>query len=203
MAEKRGGRRVPEKPASRSGIGKNSKRTDGQPIRVPNVQDSTDLNIGDRATLEHGQRVAPLARASRPSPQPVASPGLSAGNPRELPSHIFEMPSTDPMEPPTEGLAQGPGRGPEALSPQPSQDRREMMLAFMVEKLQSESVRQLLEDYRAERAQPDEPAVPQRLTPPPPPEFDPEEEPLRAEAPELVPSEEPAEPVLEEEPSVL
>lgn len=127
MAEdKRGGRRVPEKSASYSGVGKNSRRTDGGPIKgVPNVQDGTDLTHGDRAKLEAGQKIAPIQARSAPQMTPgggggrVPPMGGGGGLP---PDHLMGLPSTRPNEPETEGLAEGPGAGPEVLNTPPESD---------------------------------------------------------------------------------
>lgn len=127
----RGGRRVPNKPASYSGVGKNSKRTDGrvQPNRAPSIQESTDLQVGERAVIEKGQAIRPLGRQSAPQIQtsPGGGPAAAEGM---LPEHLFTSPSARPSEAVTTGLPFGGGPGPEVLRPQP-QDDREVVLDWL------------------------------------------------------------------------
>lgn len=134
MAENRGGRRVPDKPASYSGVGKNSKRTDGQPVRAPNVQDSTDLTQGDRATIEAGQSSRPLSKSG---PRDVAQSGSFLGrirgesDPSALGEHVFSLPTTRPTEPLTQGLPFGEGGGPEVLQSNQIPDDKQLLLDFL------------------------------------------------------------------------
>lgn len=146
--EKRGGRRVPNNPASYSGVGKNSRRTDGQPIRTPNVQDSTDLTQGDRAKLEAGQRIAPLGRTPQPqvsvNHRPQVSPELGPSGTTPLPQHLMEMPSTRPNE---DVLTP-------ASSPIDPDDDKEFVLQVLASApWGNDAVRRMLSDLRAERAQ--------------------------------------------------
>jgi hypothetical protein len=123
MAEQ-GGYRRPTTGATYSGVGKNSRRTDGrQAIRSPNVQDSTDLSQGDRERIVQGQRMRPLSEAPTPpvAPPPTGGGGGAAGIPMPLPPI---MPSSRPEEPITEGMPFGPGAGPEVLTPPPRENLR-------------------------------------------------------------------------------
>lgn len=180
--DNRGGKRYPKEPASYSGVGKNSKRTDSQRIKSPNVQDSTDLAVGDREKIEAGQRIRPLGRQTPPRVQPPATGAMGGGGQAAvLPDHLMSMPSTRPDEELTAGLPIGPGPGPEMLRPQP-QDDREVVLDWLAAQ---PNAPQAIVDMQAEiRAQ--------RMAPPSP-------APMAAPTPEPEPVEEPmAEPVAEE-----
>lgn len=150
--EKRGGRRVPKNPAPYSGVGKQSRRTDGGPIRgVPNVQDGTDLSQGDRAKLEAGQRIAPLRSA--PTAHIDASQGGrpmggGMGGGGMPPEHLMAVPTTRPGEPETEGLALGPGAGPEVLTPPEPDGEMEEFLQAMVSLTGDASIAQMMDDHR-------------------------------------------------------
>lgn len=147
MAAKRGGRTVPNKPASYSGVGKQSRRTDGQPVRSPNVQEGTDLTIGDRATIEAGQRSQPLSRTPTPRvapPRPQASPALGPSGMEEMPQFLASMPSTRPMEDPATP----------AVAPPDADDDREFVLQVLSSApWGNNKVREMLNDLHAERTQ--------------------------------------------------
>lgn len=147
MADKRGGSRVPNKPASYSGVGKNSRRTDGQPVRAPHVQEGTDLTQGDRRVIEARQSAAPLGTQSSPR---IATPTVApsgGGVAAELPQHLFEMPTArpgeDPMTPPPE-------------APMEPADDKEVVLQFLIDNFQDGNAQQMLQEYRAQRQVPDE-----------------------------------------------
>lgn len=201
MTENRGGRRVPNKPASYSGVGKNSKRTDGQPIRTPNVQDSTDLTQGDRAKLEAGQRIAPLRRTPDPKVTPVERAAGGMGRGTQLPPELMGLPSTRPGEPVTAGLAMGPGPGPEALRPQP-QDDREVVLQWLASQPNApQAIVDMQNEIRNSRMAPtpQRPQQPARPQPVPEPTEELQEDEI-VEEPEDV---SPIEPVMEEEEAPL
>ena len=122
MADKRGGYRRPSDPSSYSGAGKNSKRTDGrQAIKSPNVQDSTDLSVGDGERIRQGQQVQRLSETPSPSVSapPRGSPSSAAGGGAGIPPLAFEMESKRPDEPLTSGMDMGPGSGADVLTTMP------------------------------------------------------------------------------------
>lgn len=165
MAE-RGGYRLPkDRGAKAPGVGKNSKRTDAQPIRAPNVQEGTDLAIGDRQRLEAGMRTQPLGRTQTPRVQPRAMPA-GGGKPMEIPEHLFSSPTNRPLEPDSEGSPFGPGAGPEVLSAPPPRDVREEILEALVSQFGDDATSRMLNDMRAQRETPAAP-MPTALTPAP------------------------------------
>lgn len=164
MADKRGGARTPKKPSSYSGVGKNSKRTDGQqPVRAPHVQEGTDLTQGDRRTIEAGMESQPLTRATPPSlagaPPRDGSSGPIPGAGAELPPHIFEMPTNRPDEPETTGLPFGPGGGPEVLQSYQAPDDREILLRFLA-RGGNEDANRMLSGMVESKRPPEVPAMP-------------------------------------------
>lgn len=164
MADKngqnRGGYRKPKKPAKRSGIGKNSRRTDGgaQPIRTPGL-DHPDLKYGDVQRLKQAQAVVPLPIRQAPAGGPSAPvpPAGSAGGPTPPPDFLFSSPSDRPGEPITNGLPMGPGAGPEALSADlqaDPEDIREVVLSFFASAesgYNNEVARDMLNEIRQEK----------------------------------------------------
>lgn len=207
----RGGYQRPREPASYSGVGSRSRRTDGQPIRTPNVTEGTDLTIGQRRIIEEGQRVKRLGRTPEPrvSPAGGAAPSVPGGGgpPGGLPDFLFE--GTDrPDEPFTEGLPFGPGAGPEVLSPPEPPDEVDEFLQYMVRETGDMAITNMLDEhrefeaYRTQRAE-----MPTQVAPPGPEVIEPEAEeagPLEAtemdfgddfeeEAPEVVGGEVPEE----------
>lgn len=114
-----GGYRAPNNPAPVSGPGALSRRTDGQPIRVP-----TGGAYGDAQNLENLQKSAPLA-ASPGGSTPVPPTGEAAG------ANLtpFGAPTEQPGTPVTAGASQGPGPGLEALGlpHQPSEDMKKLL----------------------------------------------------------------------------
>lgn len=157
MAENRGGYRSPRDKTPRvPAPGKQSRRTDNQPIRVANVQDSEDLQQGDRQRLEQAQRLAPLRRS--PAPR-VAAPaaGSPAGGGATLPEHVFAGDTSRPNEPLTAGLAFGAGPGAEAISPPPPETDQEVVLQFLADTFQDDAASKMLNEIRNARAVPDEP----------------------------------------------
>lgn len=163
MAEQRGGYRRPSKQESFSGVGKNSRRTDKQAIKSPNVQDSTDLQVNDRERIRQGQQVAPLSKTSSPSvssaPRSLSSPQPSGGGPMALPENIFSMPSTRPGEDPMTPASEPP------IEPE---DDMEVVLAFLAYNpdIQDQAALQMLKDHRATKQAPEMPAVVPPVTSP-------------------------------------
>lgn len=149
----RGGYQKPSKPAHSSGVGKNSKRTDGQPIRVPNVTSSKDLQVGDRQMLEAAQRVAPAASATTPSLARSAT-GTAPNRSQGLPPWLLGMDSQAPTEPMTDGMGMGPGRGPEALTARtPAPDIREQVGEQLSLIFNSKVAKEWLHDFRRQRGE--------------------------------------------------
>ena len=107
MANGHGGYRAPRNPAPASGVGKDSRRTDGpesQPIRAYNAE-----KHGDRQRLVQQQQMAPLAQeGGAPTPQPGAGPGAQ---PMPAGQGVFGA-TQRPGEPATAGVPFGPGPGP-------------------------------------------------------------------------------------------
>lgn len=152
----KGGYRKPSGGPRASGVGKNSKRTDAsQPIDVPNVQDSTELTQGDAQKLTAGMRQRPLGRASAPQIQRTG-PLNPRSQAAELPQYLFDRPTDRALEPPTAGLPEGAGPGPEALrtAEDPSSDKEAalMMLMRLDTSGAPEALQNMLNDMRAERA---------------------------------------------------
>lgn len=151
----RGGYRKPGGGVRAPGIGKSSQRTDAnQPIKVPNVQDSTDLQVGDRQKLEAGQRIQPIGRGPSPT-LPAAPPRGSstpAGGGAVLPEHLFSIPTTRPGEPETEGLPFGPGGGPEMLQTNQIPDDKKLLIDFLARGGNEDAVR--LRDGMAQAQRP-------------------------------------------------
>jgi hypothetical protein len=105
-----GGYQKPSKPASVSGPGKLSRRTDGGPAQK--LRDIPDAKYGENADFRGLQQSAPLAQ--QPSPQGQSAP--SATQAPEAHGVIpLNTPSARPNEPVTTGAAVGPGSGPSAL----------------------------------------------------------------------------------------
>jgi len=112
----RGGYQPPAHPAPVSGVGKNSRRTDGGPVQV--IRNLPDAQYGENKQFLNEQRSAPLAAgpaALVPPPSPGGStpppgPDLAAMAPD------LNAPSARPGEPVTHGAALGPGAGPAALN---------------------------------------------------------------------------------------
>lgn len=134
----RGGYQRPSEPSSVSGVGRNSKRTDGrQAIKSPNVQDSTDLTQGDRERIRQGQRIAPLAESPAPRVAPVGPSQPSGQGAVSLPEHVLSLPSTRPEE----------DEFAPASQPDPT-DEMEVVLSKMVEWTGDASIAQMLEEHR-------------------------------------------------------
>lgn len=181
----RGGDRIPSKPASYSGVGKNSRRTDGQPIRSPNVQDSTDLTQGDRRVIEQGQRMQPLSN-SQPSPSAPTQGSLQqAQRSSDLGSHIFDIPTTREGEPPTEGMPFGPGAGPEALMTNQMPDDKMQILDFLARGGNNDAV-QRIRSGMLDSQRPTPPQPEPRLSLAPEPEMEPSENAPMQDAPMTV-----------------
>lgn len=119
----RGGYRKPRKPASVSGPGKYSRRTDGGPTNAINrhpgqkrvmQHDLPDPKYGEGKAFREMQQAAPMGggqAAPRPqAPMPVDRSGVTP----------LSAPSMRPDEPVTNGSALGAGLGPEALGINPN-----------------------------------------------------------------------------------
>jgi len=103
MAGQWGGYRKPANPASVSGPGAHSKRTDG---KQPAMQ-LPDAQYGENAAFQEMQQGAPLAQTSGGAPS--AAPG-------GMPSFTqMGAPSQEPWTPVTDGASVGAGAGMEAL----------------------------------------------------------------------------------------
>lgn len=101
-----GGYRRPNNPASVSGPGSMSQRTDGR-TQAPKQMDSQ--YYGDAKDMQQIQQGAPMA-ATAPVPSPTAAAAQQM--PQMTP---FGAASQQPDVPTTDGAAVGPGAGPEAL----------------------------------------------------------------------------------------
>lgn len=113
MADGHGGPRTPAHPASVSGPGKYSKRTDGGPAQVMSA--APGQAYGAEKQQMNDQRVAPMGAQT---PMPPAAQAAAPQGPSSPPYQggAFNAPSARPGEPVTAGAATGPGPGPEALS---------------------------------------------------------------------------------------
>ena len=107
-----GGPRTPANPASASGPGKYSARTDGGPAskQVARYISGGDYGDGGLMSIQQG---APMAKTlgGLSAPTPSGQPAQDAG-PQVVP---LTVPSQRPNEPVTSGAAAGPGPGMEAL----------------------------------------------------------------------------------------
>lgn len=175
MAERRGGYQPPRNPASFSGVGSRSRRTDGrvQPQRVPNIQESTDLQQGERRVLEQGQRIAPLSRVPAPRVQP---PGIMSGQaPTGSLETLLGLATNRPNEPETTGLPFGPGGGPEVLSTFEPTDEIDVVLQGMMEITGDQSIALMLQEHQEFKAwQAQKQATPTPASAPVTPEVAPE-----------------------------
>lgn len=109
MTAPRGGYQPPARPATVSGPGKLSRRTDGgagQPIR-----DLPNPDYGEQQTFRQMESAAPMAQAPA-GPATPAAPVAPADLSNVTP---FDAPTDRPHEPVTAGAAAGPGPGPAAL----------------------------------------------------------------------------------------
>jgi len=147
----RGGYQKPASPAPASGPGRFAKRTDGQPIKEPDI-DNPSLEYGDRTRLTDAQRIAKAALgqgAGTPERRPT---GAAIGG-AALPQWLYDMESQSPLEPPTAGLDVGPGPGSEALAASaPSPDMREEILKYLWVTFGNEDAARMLRQLRDEKA---------------------------------------------------
>jgi hypothetical protein len=153
----KGGYQKPAGPRPPSGVGKASTRTDGnvQPVKVPNVGSSPDLQYGDRQRLEQAQRIAPIPGATAIPPQPGTRQGVTGlpANNASLPPWLIDRASERPLEPVTAGLDMGAGPGSEALAfGQPPADVREAILLELYTTYGNEDALRDLQALRGERA---------------------------------------------------
>lgn len=137
----KGGYQAPQHPAPVSGVGANSRRTDGGPVqklyRLPAAQGTAPPNqYGEDTSYYQEQQTAPLAAA------PQAPPPASAPSPQQAPpagggvnpSAVTPIgaPSQRPDEPVTTGAAAGPGAGPAALNlPNPAIQAQQSAAQFI------------------------------------------------------------------------
>lgn len=115
MANGHGGPRTPQNPAPASGPGRLAKRTDGPSQKL---QAQTDQAYGDRTAILNQERQAGMSQSPSVTPAAVPAGGESAQAPTYA-AGPFDGPSTQPNVPVTNGVAVGPGAGPEALGVTP------------------------------------------------------------------------------------
>lgn len=132
-----------------SGPGKFSRRTDGQPVRSPDL-DTPGQQYGDRKMIEEAQSAAPVRGAAGAD---VRRRQHSVPTGKKLPPWLFQQDSANPLEPATAGLALGPGPGPEALAAsEPPEDEVELVLEYLATTFQDAMAAQHLAEYRNQRA---------------------------------------------------
>src|SRR5512138_3237362 len=98
----RGGYQKPAGSQGVSGPGKFSKRTDAQRVQTPKLSDS-DLQYGDVQKFRAAQKLAPLPQGVEP-PSGSTAQRRPEGAPLErgqLPSYLFDMPTSSPDTPDT------------------------------------------------------------------------------------------------------
>lgn len=112
-----GGYREPSNPATVSGPGALSRRTDGGQVKV----DLPNAAYGENADYQDIQNGATVPQNNIPMPQ-GASPDAAA-----LFSQLVPMgaKSTQPGTPVTDGAAYGPGAGMDAITPPPNPNKQE------------------------------------------------------------------------------
>ena len=120
MANGHGGPRTPEHPASVSGPGSLSRRTDGGPSQVRSAV--PDQSYGVQTQQMNDQQTAPMGAQAPLPPAPPVPSGAQAGvtSPTSPPygGGDFGGPTTRPNEPVTAGVPIGPGPGPN-ITPAP------------------------------------------------------------------------------------
>lgn len=122
MADGHGGARTPAHPASVSGPGAHSKRTDGGPGAKQVMSAAPDQAYGAQTDQMNQQRVAGLGGQTPLPPAPnVAQSAPQAPQAPPYAGGAFNAPTNRPGEPVTAGAPIGPGPGPEALNFQPVQ----------------------------------------------------------------------------------
>lgn len=99
MADNRGGYQRPTNPAPVSGVGRNSRRTDGR----PNIRDLPDAQYGENIDYVGVQQAGVAAASAGP-----------VGESAPLPAS-FTTPSTNPDVPVTSGAEYGAGPGAGSL----------------------------------------------------------------------------------------
>lgn len=139
-ASGRGGYQKPSHPAPVSGVGKNSRRTDGQPVQAI-MQPPPGQPYGDAQQFLNEQRSAPLAAGPQAvqAPQaPVAPAGMpSAPGGQSLAGAVtpLDAPSQRPGEPVTHGAATGAGAGPSVLNLPPPEIQAQQTAAAYIQNL--------------------------------------------------------------------
>lgn len=122
-----GGYHPPANPASVSGPGSLSQRTD----KPQPAMQLSDPKYGEQQNFQQIQGGAPMG--APPSPAGGALPGMSAPTP-------LSQPSTMPGQPVTAGAAAGPGPGTDALNlPSDSRDQLKAMYGPILPALIAES----------------------------------------------------------------
>jgi hypothetical protein len=136
VADNRGGYRLPRDRRPRvSGVGSASRRTDGQPVNVPNVGDAEDLKHGDRQMMEASLRKVPLPRGETPriaemaraNAMPPMSEIRGGGG---IPDWLTQMETNRPEEALNAGGEGGMGSPPDPLT-RPAVDDREAVLQWL------------------------------------------------------------------------
>lgn len=120
MANGHGGHRTPAKPASVSGPGALSRRTDGGPGHPSQkLSAAPDQGYGEMTDQMNQQRIAPMAGKQPLPPAAAVAGGQGGGAPAQAPAYQggdFAGPTARPHEPITNGVDIGAGAGPEALA---------------------------------------------------------------------------------------
>lgn len=134
MAGQHGGYRKPAHPASASGPGELSKRTDGGPGHGQALQAYSGGDYGSRQATLDQERSAPMAKEATPSPMPVPQGG---GQPAAAPypGGDFGGPTQRPDEPVTHGVDIGAGGDSSVLGFQTGAQRPDGALTAMLAQL--------------------------------------------------------------------
>lgn len=147
----RGGYQKPSNPAPVSGPGRFSRRTDGQRIQGPDL-DNPDVQYGDRQMIEDAQRTQKM-RGAAGARVPSRSMGGTPPTRGKLPPWLTQTPDTNPDQPTQAGLGMGPGPGPEILDAgQPTDDVREVVMEFIASTYGNKDAADWLAQFRQERA---------------------------------------------------
>lgn len=157
-----GGKRQPKGPRPPSGVGKFSRRTDGQVQAQAPVQDADAIMRGKGQQWGQGKEMR-AAMASQPlkaTPEPEqrsapSEAGSGAGQgapPGGLPPWFFQMATDRPGEPLTAGGPFGDGPGPEVLQAiQQPEDDAEEVLAFLEREFHDQYASDMRQELRMAR----------------------------------------------------
>lgn len=130
MAERHGGMRRPANPASVSGPGQLSQRTDGGPQQT--LSDVSGLAYGENQGMEDLQSAAPLSASGQTTARAVRrAPSRRGGRAADMGATPLFAPTQRPDEPVTAGAPFGPGAGP-MISDLPSQGQLANTIRKMV-----------------------------------------------------------------------